>query len=84
MSGNWTRRERPERLEARAEFPDYEATRAFLEGAAEISSQEHVYPDISFGRTYVNLTLQTPEGTGIGPAEERFARHIDELLARTA
>ena len=83
MSDNWTLRERPERLEARVEFPDYEATRAFLEEAAEISSREDIYPDISFGRTYVNLTLHTPEGMSIGHAEERFARHIDKLLART-
>ena len=84
MSDHWTLRERPERLEARVEFPDYEATRSFLEEAAEISSQEDVYPDISFGRTYVNLTLHKPEGSGIGDAEERYARHIDRLLDRTA
>ena len=84
MSDNWTRRERPERLEARVEFPDYDATRTFLEEAAEISSQEEIYPDISFGRTYVNLTLHSGEGVGIGAAEERYARHIDRLLAQTA
>ncbi len=84
MKEIWTLRKRPERLEARVEFPDYEATRVFLDAAAEMSRQEDVYPDLSFGRTYVNLTLHAASGEGIGDAEQRFARSIDRLISAAA
>jgi 4a-hydroxytetrahydrobiopterin dehydratase len=41
------------------------------------------FPDISFGRTYVNLTLR-PEGeaedAAVGEAETTFADAVDDLL----
>jgi 4a-hydroxytetrahydrobiopterin dehydratase len=81
MDQPWTRRARPDRLERRIEFDDYETTRSFLERLNELSERESRYPDISFGRTYVNLTLRGDgdEG-GVGEAEEAFAGAIDGLL----
>ena len=57
MDQPWTLRKRPERLERRIEFADYEQTRDFLEQLNSLSEQQSRYPDISFGRTYVNLTI---------------------------
>ena len=59
MDQPWTRRPRPDRLERRIEFDDYEATRVFLERLNELSESSNRFPDISFGRTYVNLTLRS-------------------------
>ncbi|SBO42589.1 4a-hydroxytetrahydrobiopterin dehydratase [Cyanobium sp. NIES-981] len=85
MEQTWTPRpkpERPERLERRIEFADYGATRDFLERLNDLSEQQARYPDISFGRTYVNLTLRADtEGEPIGAAEQAFAAAIDALLA---
>ena len=39
MSNSWTHRQRPERLERRLEFADYDATRLFLERLEELSQQ---------------------------------------------
>ena len=61
MDHPWTPRSRPERLERRLEFADYETTRVFLERLESLSEQHCRYPDISFGRTYVNITVR-PEG----------------------
>ncbi len=82
MSEAWSLRQRPERLEARFEFSDYEGTRVFLEAAAAVSKEEDLYPDISFGRTYVNLTLHAEDDEeGVGSAQQRFARRIEKLAA---
>ncbi|WPL22876.1 pterin-4-alpha-carbinolamine dehydratase [Thiorhodovibrio frisius] len=77
----WTRRERPLRLERRLEFPDYEATRVFLEQAGELSEAMDVYPNLSFGRTYANLTIFADEDSGELTAQaQTFAERIEQLL----
>ena len=62
------------------EFADYEATQGFLEGAAALSERTGIYPNLSFGRTYVNLTLFAEEASGvISPELEAFAQAVDAL-----
>ncbi len=78
---SWIDRKRPARLERRIEFPDYEATRVFLDQLAELSEQQGIYPDTSFGRTYVNLTLYAEgEGEDLGEGVRGFAEAVDRLL----
>ncbi|MCT0200425.1 4a-hydroxytetrahydrobiopterin dehydratase [Synechococcus sp. CS-1325] len=81
MDQPWTKRQRPERLERRIEFDDYETTRLFLEQLNELAEQRQCYPDISFGRTYVNLTLRAePDQSPVGEPELAFAAAIDALV----
>jgi 4a-hydroxytetrahydrobiopterin dehydratase len=81
MDQPWTQRARPDRLERRIEFDDYETTRTFLERLNALSEQEGRFPDISFGRTYVNLTLRPEqEDSPIGAVDTTFAAAIDGLL----
>jgi 4a-hydroxytetrahydrobiopterin dehydratase len=81
MEQPWTHRARPDRLERRIEFADYESTRLFLERLNTLSEQEGRFPDISFGRTYVNLTLRAAgEDEAVGEQEQTFAAAIDDLL----
>ena len=81
MDQPWTQRSRPERLERRIEFADYEATRTFLAGLEALSQQQSRFPDISFGRTYVNITLRPVEDEApVGEAEHSFAAAVDALL----
>lgn len=79
----WRSRERPLRLERRLEFSDYETTRVFLERSEALSEATGIYPNLSFGRTYVNLTLFADEAGGeITPELKRFADQIDALASR--
>ena len=81
MEQPWTQRPRPDRLERRIEFADYEATRVFLERLNTLSEQENRFPDISFGRTYVNITLRAEvDDAAIGEVDQAFAAAIDGLL----
>ncbi|EGV15992.1 4a-hydroxytetrahydrobiopterin dehydratase [Thiocapsa marina] len=81
MNQGWTERQRPPRLERRLEFADYETTRDFLDRAALVSERLGIYPDMSFGRTYVNITLHAQDdATEVGEPSRHFAREIDILL----
>lgn len=80
MSQNWRERSRPERLERRYEFEGYEALREFLDCAAELSEREGYYPDMGFGRDYVNITIRADEGSqSLAEKQRRFAQLLDEL-----
>lgn len=59
---HWKEKASPARLERRFEFAGYEDTRAFLDRAAALSESTEVYPDLSFGRTYCNMTLYLDGG----------------------
>jgi pterin-4a-carbinolamine dehydratase len=81
MKKEWQERVRPVRLEKRYEFPDYETLRDFLDRAAELSEREDLYPDMGFGKDYVNITIHTAEGSEeLEDAQKQFARMLDELF----
>ena len=81
-SATWQPRERPLRLERRVDFDDYAGTRDFLDAVAQVSKDTGVYPDISFGRTYVNITIHAdPPATDIAPEQTAFAERVDALCA---
>jgi 4a-hydroxytetrahydrobiopterin dehydratase len=84
MEQQWNPRPRPDRvewLERRIEFVDYASNRAFLDRLNAFCEARSRYPDISFGRTYVNITLRSEaEGTAIGEVDHAFAAAIDDLL----
>jgi 4a-hydroxytetrahydrobiopterin dehydratase len=80
MNQPWTQRPRPDRLERRIEFDDYESTRSFLEQLNALAESEGRFPDISFGRTYVNLTLRPDDEQPVGEVDQAFAAAIDALL----
>ena len=84
MDQPWTPRPKPEqaeRLERRIEFSDYATTRDFLERLNALCETEQRFPDISFGRTYVNLTLRAETEDGpIEAADWAFTAAIDALV----
>lgn len=81
MSNQWQERVRPVRLERRYEFPDYNSLRDFLDRAAEISEREGLFPDMGFGRDYVNVTIHTGEDSSeLGETQRRLAVEFDALL----
>ena len=80
----WQERKRPVCLEWRFEFESYDATRDFLDKLGEHSEATQRFPDISFGRTYVNITIR-PEDDGaeaqLSEADRAFAAALDALLS---
>ncbi len=80
MSDQWRERSRPERLERRYQFVDYESLRDFLDRAAALSEREGLYPDMGFGRDYVNMTIHgSEEDNTLGDQQRRLAQELDAL-----
>ena len=80
MKTEWTERNRPNRLEKQYQFPDYETLRDFLDRAADLSEKEDLYPDMGFGRDYVNITIHAEEGSEeLSDKEREFAKQLDLL-----
>ena len=81
MSNQWQERIRPVRLERRYEFADYATLRDFLDRAAEVSEREGLFPDMGFGRDYVNITIHTDlSSDGLGDTQRRLAAELDALF----
>jgi 4a-hydroxytetrahydrobiopterin dehydratase len=79
----WRQRKRPECLEKRFEFESYEKTRDFLDALGDLSERVSRFPDISFGKTYANITirpLEDNEKEEITKVEHDFATQIDLLI----
>jgi pterin-4a-carbinolamine dehydratase len=84
MNHEWQERTRPVRLERRYEFEDYNTLRDFLDRAAELSEREGLYPDMGFGRDYVNITIHVEEGSdSLGDEQHNLARELDQLAHET-
>jgi pterin-4a-carbinolamine dehydratase len=80
MSQEWQERNRPVRLERRYEFEGYGQLRDFLDRAAELSEQKDLFPDMGFGKDYVNITIHAQEGSEeLASSQREFARLLDGI-----
>jgi len=75
----WTEVERPPMLYRRFEFADYPETRGFLDRLAALSKETGLYPDLSFSRTHVNVTVYGSDGAAVGTEEREFAARADAM-----
>ena len=79
----WRQKNRPECLEKRFEFESYEKTRDFLDALGVFCENLNRFPDISFGKTYANITIrpsETNEIEEISKVDHEFATQIDLLI----
>lgn len=83
LADGWKRIDRPPSLFARYEFASYRETSAFLDRLAALSNEVGIYPDLSFGNTYVNITLRGPAGADPGDSEVEFALRVATREAAT-
>ncbi|MFB6261885.1 MAG: pterin-4-alpha-carbinolamine dehydratase [Thiohalorhabdaceae bacterium] len=80
MSDHWEEIQRPPRLEARFDFPDYGTLRAFLDEAADLSERSEIFADMSFDRNSVRLKVHPPEGENeLTQAERDYAAGLERL-----
>ncbi|MGV6826674.1 MAG: 4a-hydroxytetrahydrobiopterin dehydratase [bacterium] len=81
MSDEWRERDRPPRLERRYQFDSYDALRDFLDLAADLSEKEGYYPDMGFGRDYVNITIHVEDGQSeLADSQRKLASELDKLF----
>lgn len=80
---HWQRQDLPPMLSRRFEFETYAETRHFLDGVAKVAEAAQHYPNLSFGKTYVSVTLDA-DGKKIGPDLVALAQQIDALAPGAA
>ena len=68
-------------LNWRFEFGGYGETRRFLDQLADLSKREDYYPNVSFGKTYVNVSIDGEGQTELGAREAAF---VEEMKAHAA
>lgn len=77
----WQRQDLPPTLSQRFEFDSYPETRRFLDEVAKLADEAQHYPNLSFGKTYVSVTLDA-DGKKLTPDIVALAQKIDLLVAR--
>ena len=53
----WNKRESPLRIEKRFEFEQYSKISKFIEKIEKLSKERDIYPNISFGKNFVSLSI---------------------------
>tara|TARA_B100001029_G_scaffold26903_1_gene19244 strand:- start:210 stop:476 length:267 start_codon:yes stop_codon:yes gene_type:complete len=79
----WRHKKRPECLEKRFEFKSYEKNRDFLDALGDFCEKVNRFPDISFGKTYSNITVRPSDNNEkdeISKLDYDFATKIDLLI----
>ncbi len=80
----WTEVERPSSLYRRFEFAAYPEIRAFLDQLASLSKETGLYPDLSFSRTYVNVTVHGSGGAAVDAEAREFAARVEAFATVNA
>ena len=70
-------------LSWRFEFVGYDETRRFLNQLADLSKRENFYPNMNFGKTYVNISIDAEGHLALGPREDAFIEEMKTYAAQT-
>ena len=74
----WNKRESPLRIEKRFEFDKYSKISKFMEKIEELCKEKNIYPNISFGKNFVSLSIFL-ENKKISEKEKDFSKDIDKF-----
>ena len=74
----WNERESPLRIEKRFEFEQYSKISKFMEKIEELCKEREIYPNISFGKNFVSLSIFL-DNKEISVREKDFSKDIDKL-----
>ena len=74
----WNERESPWRIEKRFEFNGYSKISKFMEKIEKLCKQKDIYPNISFGKNFVSLSIFL-DNKEISDREKDFSKDIDEF-----
>lgn len=73
--------ERLPTLNRRFDFGSYAETRHFLDQMADLSRREDYYPNVSFGKTYVNISIDAEGQAALAERNSSFTSEMEALAA---
>lgn len=65
----------------RFDFASYAETRHFLDRMADLSRREDYYPNVSFGKTYVNISIDAEGLAALAGRNSSFTGEMEALAA---
>ena len=74
----WNERESPLRIEKRFEFKQYSKISKFMEKIEKLCKERDIYPNISFGKNFVSLSIFL-DSEKISDREKEFSKDIDKF-----
>ena len=74
----WNKRESPQRVEKRFEFEKYARISKFMKMVDELCKEKNIFPNISFGKTFVSITIFL-NSEKLSLSEENFSNQIDSF-----
>ena len=74
----WNKRESPLRVEKRFEFEEYSRISKFLKIIDELCKENNIYPNISFGKNFVSITIFLGSEK-LSKVEKDFSNQIDSF-----
>ena len=74
----WNERESPLRIEKRFDFEQYSKISKFMEKIEKLCKQKNIYPNISFGKNFVSLSIFLDKKE-ISDKEKDFSMYIDKF-----
>ncbi len=77
MSDRWKSKKKPAALDARFNFDDFEALRAFLDEVAEEADRLDHHPNISFARDRVSIVIYSTSDE-VSDIDYALAKAIDD------
>jgi len=75
----WNHRESPSRIEKRFEFEDYPKISIFLKKIDELCKEKNIYPNISFGKNFVSVSIFL-DAEEIPSNEKEFSLRLDNYF----
>ena len=72
----WNQRESPLRIEKRFEFEKYSRISKFMKLVDELCKKKKIYPNISFGKNFVSITIFL-NSNKLSKIEKDFSKRID-------
>lgn len=69
-------------LNWRFEFGSYGEVRRFLDQLADLSKRENFYPNINFGKTYANISIDAEGQTELGMRATAFVQAMEAFAAQ--
>ena len=77
----WNQRESPLRIEKRFEFEEYSKTSKFMKKVDELCKEKNIYPNISFGKNFVSITLFL-DSENLSKIEKDFSNQVDNFYLK--
>ena len=75
----WKKRESPSRIEKRFEFEKYQKISIFLKKIDELCKEKNIYPNISFGKNFVSVSIFL-DAEEITSKEKEFSTRLDNYF----